>query len=261
MPEFREAARAAWPFVAMGGWVLGCALQLQQPLLWRWPAYGLLLALGLLAGWAIVRWRRHWSRFVLASALLAGAMGGAGLTGLRACLFAAHAIEPRDEGRDLTLVGTVAQMPQQFEGGIRFRLEVDEPPPGVRLPPSLLLGWYAEDLQKAPRAGEVWRLSVRLKAPHGSRNPHGFDFELWAWEQGVQATGYVRQGTGIAAPLLLASGWSHPVEQAREATRAAIESRVPDARTAGVIAALVVGDQSAIERGRDQTSSSLRRRG
>ena len=45
MSEYREAARAAWPFAAMGGWVLGSALQLQQQALWAWPAYGLLTAL------------------------------------------------------------------------------------------------------------------------------------------------------------------------------------------------------------------------
>ncbi len=250
MSEHRDAARAAWPFAAMAGWLLGCAVQLQQPLLWGWAAYASLLALGGLVAGAIVRRRRHWTRFVLLAALLAGASAGAGLTGLRACLFAAQAIDPADEGRDLTLVGTVSQMAQQFDGGIRFRLAVDEPPPGMRLPPLLSLSWYADGAATgaAPRAGERWRLNVRLKAPHGSRNPHGFDYELWAWEQGVQATGYVRQGTGAAAPLRLSSGWAHPVEQAREATRAAIEARVPDARVAGVISALVVGDQSAIER-------------
>ena len=50
------------------------------------------------------------------------------------------------------------------------------------------------------RAGERWALTVRLKAPHGARNPHGFDYELLAWEQGVQATGYVRDQP---APQLL----------------------------------------------------------
>ena len=247
MSEFREAARAAWPFAVMGGWVLGSAMQLQQPVLWRWPAYACLVALALAVVSAIVRWRRHWTRFVLLAALLAGAGGGAGLTGIRACAFAAQAIDPADEGRDLMLVGTVAQMPQRFEGGIRFRLDVDEPPPGVRLPPRLSLAWHGDDGSETPRAGERWRLTVRLRAPHGSRNPHGFDYELWAWEQGVQATGYVRNASGPSAPLGLSRGWAHPVEQAREATRAGIDRRVTDARVAGVLAALVVGDQSAIE--------------
>ena len=45
----------------------------------------------------------------------------------------------------------------------------------------------------APAPGTL-AVAVRLKAPHGHINPHGFDYELWLWEQGVQATGYVRAG-------------------------------------------------------------------
>jgi competence protein ComEC len=257
--EHREAARAAWPFAALGGWVLGNALQLQQARLWPWPAYAMLLALGLAGMVAIVRLRTRWTRGVLAVALLAGACWGAGLVGIRACVFLADALDPALEGRDLQLVGMVAQMPQRFEGGMRFRFDVEQVPAGVRLPPRIALSWYADrsknsssdvvDEGPRPRAGERWRLTVRLKAPHGARNPHGFDYELWAWEQGVQATGYVRAGQGEAAPRLLARGWSHPVERAREATRDAIYARVADSRAAGVIAALVTGDQAAIERG------------
>lgn len=249
--ESREAARAAWPFAVLGGWVLGDALQLQQPALWAWPAYAALCTAGLLAVAAIVGRRMRWTRFVLCAALLAGACLGGGLTGLRACAFAAQAIDPGDEGRDFAVSGTVAQMPQRFEGGIRFRFELEDQPPGVRLPPLLSLGWYADagDGDGArPRAGERWRFTVRLKAPHGSRNPHGFDYELWAWEQGIQASGYVRAGRGDAPPQRLSQGWRHPVERAREATRDAIDARIADARVAGVIAALVTGDQSAIER-------------
>ncbi|VVE87833.1 DNA internalization-related competence protein ComEC/Rec2 [Pandoraea bronchicola] len=42
------------------------------------------------------------------------------------------------------------------------------------------------------RAGERWRLPVRLKAPRGFANWHGFDAELRALVRGIRATGYVR---------------------------------------------------------------------
>ena len=51
-----------------------------------------------------------------------------------------------------------------------------------------------EDLRATLRAGERWRLPVRLKLPHGTMNPDGFDVELWWWEQGIRATGSVRSG-------------------------------------------------------------------
>ncbi len=107
-----------------------------------------------------------------------------------------------------------------------------------------------ELLRQAPelRAGERWQMNVRLKAPHGNSNPHGFDYELWLWEQGLQATGYVRAGPNDPPPQRLADTWRHPVERARQVVRDAVFERVADRRTAGLLAALIVGDQNAIDR-------------
>ena len=91
-------------------------------------------------------------------------------------------------------------------------------------------------------------MTVRLKAPHGNSNPHGFDYELWLWEQGLQATGYVRAGPKDALPQRLGTTWQHPVEQVRQQVRDAIYAQVHEHRPAGLIAALVVGDQNAIDR-------------
>lgn len=89
----------------------------------------------------------------------------------------------------------------------------------------------------AVRAGERWELTVRLTAPHGLRNPGGFDAELWLWEQGVQATGTVRAGSYDAPPVRweAAPWWRHPVEQARQRVRDAILARLapPTARGTG----------------------------
>jgi competence protein ComEC len=142
--------------------------------------------------------------------------------------------------------------------------------PAPQLPALIDVSWYAgtwrdaqgvAELQRQPmalRAGERWQMTVRLKAPHGLRNPHGFDYELWLWEQGVQATGYVRAGPKGAPPQRLASTWNYPVEQWRQSVRDAIVERLAgaavgdedaaSARLGGVVAALVTGDQRAIDR-------------
>ena len=103
---------------------------------------------------------------------------------------------------------------------------------------------------------------MRLRAPHGFRNPHGPDAELWWWEQGVQALGTVRSGPREATPRLLEdSAWRHPIERLRQRVRDAILDRLAwhrldigvdggmagAARAAGVVAALVTGDQRAID--------------
>jgi competence protein ComEC len=91
------------------------------------------------------------------------------------------------------------------------------------------------------RAGQRWRLRARLRQPHGTLNPEGFDAELWLFEQGLRATGSVRGGD------LLEDGWA-PVERLREGVRDRLLLAVaPPA--AGALAALAVGDQAAIDSG------------
>ncbi|MFZ1608298.1 MAG: DNA internalization-related competence protein ComEC/Rec2, partial [Rhodoferax sp.] len=65
---------------------------------------------------------------------------------------------------------------------------------------------------------------------------------------GVQATGYVRAGAKDPAPQRLAQTWRYPVALARQTVRERINAQVAQHQTAGVLAALVVGDQAAIER-------------
>ncbi|MGJ7501964.1 DNA internalization-related competence protein ComEC/Rec2 [Variovorax sp. ZT5P49] len=270
MTPFRAsggAVGAEWGFAALGGSLLGAVLQLQQAVLWpAWAYVGLLFAA---AGGLC--WRCMPGRVPMLVALLCGAMAGAGLAGWRVTVYANGALDPALEGRDLQVTGVVSEMPQRNEAGTQFRLDVEsagwaDPDAQGRpaVPDRIALGWYSEGSglwsraseRRTPptstvgtlHAGERWRLTVRLKAPHGSRNPHGFDSELWMWEQGLHASGYVRTGARDAAPVLVASTWRHPIERAREAVRDAIFERVPDRAQAGVIAALVTGDQSAIDR-------------
>lgn len=225
------------------GAVLGPALQLQQPALSPAWVYGVVVAAGVAL---LVARRGPWAAGSGAACIAAG------LTGLRALAFVAGGLDPALEGRDLVVTGVVAAMPQRTDAGLRFRFDVEAARTGegaVRLPPRILLGWYGEAAGPPDlRAGERWRLAVRLKAPHGHVNPHGFDYELWLWEQGLQATGYVRVGPRDLPPRRLDATWRKPVEQWRQQVRDALFVTVADPRLAGVLAALVVGDQGAIER-------------
>ena len=264
-------------FAAIAASIVGVSVQLQQPSLWHAVVYAGMALFGCVVFGSL--WRRKLPRGAMLLLMwVVGMSAGAGFVGLRAVAYQARALDPTLEGRDLRVTGVVAKMPQHGETGTRFRLDVESmewvstdagkaPTTVSRVPPRLALAWYATATglwsrpgDAAPNArpvgasasplhaGERWRLTVRLRAPHGTLNPHGFDQELAMWEQGVQATGSVRVGTGLAAPTRLGETWRHPIERARETVRDAVFAHVADRRAAGVVAALVTGDQSAIDR-------------
>ena len=269
LPARQAGPVGGWPLLLSGA-VAGAALQLQQPGLWPAGAYAVLALLAGVLAWGAWRARRGALRLRGAAMACAAALAVFALTGLRASHFATGALNPALEGRDILVTGVVAAMPQPIDAGLRLRLAVESASLAgapVQLPAWIDLGWYHGVLQEAPdlaqlqrqpqrlRAGERWQMAVRLKAPHGARNPHGFDYELWLWEQGVQATGYVRAGQRDVPPRRIEATWRHPVEQARQTVRDAIfDTLAPDitdalrVRLAGVVAALVTGDQRAIDR-------------
>jgi len=232
-------------------WIAGVALQLQQRALWATGWYGVALVVGAVALAAAWRWRRMFALGTIGALLLAiGAAGGMASARL------ADGLPDALEGRDLVISGVVASLPQRGAGGLRFRFEPDaaaldgQP---VRVPQVLAVGWYKsmhEDAalsqpQSELRAGQRWRFAMRLRQPHGNLNPYGFDYELQLFEHGVRATAYVRDAP---PPELLHRAAGFPVERLRQRVRDAIEASVTDRRAAGVLAALSVGDQGAIER-------------
>jgi competence protein ComEC len=241
------------------GWLCGVAFQLRQPGLLPLPAVvALVLGAAMLAG-AAWRWRPpHVLAAALALALAACALGFAS-TSVRAGVRLAQALAPELEGPDLWVTGVIAELPRIAAAGVRFTLEVedarlDERPAAV--PPRLSLGWYRtgddDAAQAGPgpdlRAGQRWLLPVRLRAPHGTLNPEGFDLELWFFEQGIGASGTVRDRPATPPRKLADDTGRHPVERLRQTLRDAIARQVPDSPTAGVLAALVIGEQAAIDR-------------
>ncbi|MEQ1682491.1 MAG: DNA internalization-related competence protein ComEC/Rec2 [Burkholderiaceae bacterium] len=247
-----RSANTGWRLAGAAlAWLAGVALQLQQPTVWSVSLSIAAVVLGAAGLCAALRWR---------SALIAGLAGavllGFGASGWRASLRLADELPIALEGRDLRVTGTVASLPQRSAAGLRFRFEVDAAQldgQSVRVPALLTLGWYSgwhEDAaltqpQTELRAGQRWSFTLRLRQPHGKLNPHGFDYELQLFEQGVRATGAVRDAP---APALLHAAAGYPVERLRQRVRDAIEASVPDRRAAGVLSALAVGDQGAIER-------------
>jgi len=176
--------------------------------------------------------------------LAAGFMWAATLAQLRL----ADELPEAWEGRDIELIGVVAALPQTLERGVRFEFDVEDVATGgAHVPRHIVLSWWGSAARELPRvyAGERWRLTVRLKRPHGMVNPHGYDYEAWLLEHGIRATGYVRgRGAEKLADMV------HRPQYWIEAVRGALRDRILEAlqgrEYAGVLAALAVGDQRAV---------------
>lgn len=241
------------------GWVMGVALQLQQAALSSAWVYGAVFGAGVVVAW--LAWRRHSNAApTVGRWLLMWAVGlclAWGQTGWRSVIYAQRALAPALQGMDIEVVGRVASLPQQGDDSLRFELEVDSARRSereVKLPERLQLAWYqrgkgaaADRAIPSIHAGERWRLTVRLRSPHSTSNPQGFDRERWWWEQGIGAVGYVRDGPRYAPAERLEAAPFYRVDRWRGVVRDRILERIEDPRIAGLLAALVVGDQSAIE--------------
>lgn len=231
--------------------VIGAWLLQQQPVLpplaWAW-----VLALPA-ASWFLPLDRRRALGFLRrgllgAGFLAAGFLWAAWLADGRL----ADALPLEWEGRDLEIVGVVADLPRSNAASTRLEFDVEQVlSPGARVPRHVALSWFRErGMEAAPavRAGERWRLSVRLKRTHGSANPHGFDFEAWALERGIRATGYVRRAETNALLDASAGELDYRLQRLRQDIRDRFLAVLGERPYGGVLVALAVGDQNAIPR-------------
>ena len=185
----------------------------------------------------------------LALALLAAALG---LTwaAWRAELQLADRLPDHWQGVDITVAGIVGDLPQADARGERFVLDVERvlTPHAPDLQRIQLARYWPRDAVHTPtvRAGERWQFTVRLKRPYGTHNPHGFDLEAWMLERGIAASGYVREQPPpqrLDARAATPAAW---IAATRAAIRERIVAALGDAPYAGVITALVIGDQRGI---------------
>ena len=186
----------------------------------------------------------------LAVALLCAALGF-GWAAWRAELQLADRLPDHWQGVDITVVGVVSDLPLADPRGERFVLDIERvvTPAAPNLQRIQLTRYWPRDVvarNPSVQAGERWQFTVRLKRPYGTHNPHGFDLEAWMLERGIAASGYVREQPlprRLAARAATPTAW---IAATRAAIREEINSTLDDAPYAGVIAALVIGDQRGI---------------
>lgn len=265
-------------FFSLGVWTLQ-----QQAALPELPSYWPLAALALLiprANHKVLIVARH--LMILICAALLGYSYSAWLAQQRL----ADSLPDEWQGKNIVVTGIVAEMPRLHERGMRFAFDVESvQTPEAHVPRHIQLATYDgngnDPLELS--AGERWKLTVRLKQPHGTSNPHNFDFEAWALERDIRAVGYIhaparstpvgarrlrlhppaaparstppdtRTSSGLGAVkgenIILSEQTTSPaymVQRLRETVRTHFQRTLGDAPYSGILTALAIGDQSSI---------------
>ena len=158
--------------------------------------------------------------------------------------------------KNITIVGVVASLPEQTEHGQRFLFDVEQVLTEEATIPKHISLNISQPYTATPvpsaieipkvQVGERWQWTVRLKRPHGVVNPHGFDFEGWALAENIRAMGAVRLKSGVTRLDKQALNPRYWVDYVRANVASRI-GRVLEAKPyAGVIRALVIGEDSQI---------------
>lgn len=232
--------------------VFGALWLLQQPVL---PEIYWVIGLApiILAALILFRFQSRFS-VLIARILLFAVMAGVGF------FWAAYSAQTRLadnlpyawEGRDITVVGVVTDMPQFSRNRVRFRFDIEQVlTPDAIVPTHVQLAWYRNNKREdgtLPQVtvGDRWQLVVRLKRPHGNTNPHVPDYEARLLERNIRATGYVRAEQVSRLLDSQESDLTYFFERKRDEIRSQFQHYLAGYAYAGVLVALVVGDQQAI---------------
>ena len=223
---------------------------------WRTPIapFGLSVAVALLLGVSLVqlltglpsRWLSLGVALAVLPLFLRSGLGRIPLAlifGLAwAGFFGQSALEQRlpqsFDNRVFAITGDVLGLPQADQHAVRFDFRVRQSPQTELVGKKIRMGWYSQS--RVPAPGSRWQFSATLKRPRGVLNPGGFDREQSALEQGIAATGYVRD-SGSAMQLAPGQG----VDFLRSQISDRIAVALPDGR-GRFVQALALGDTRAL---------------
>lgn len=190
----------------------------------------------------------------IASALTLGLCAGTLNASLQAQQRLDDALADIHQDQVSRLIVRVAELPDGDDRHQRFVAELAEPArPGI--PSRIQVTWQAPPgakrgtLQDVPQLlpGQVWRMALVLRRPHGVLNPAGPDAEARMFARSLRAVGTVR-----GQPKLLDDQpWASPgivIERARHLVREGLRKALGEHRYAPVLIALAIGDQAGVAR-------------
>ncbi|MDN7863976.1 DNA internalization-related competence protein ComEC/Rec2 [Burkholderia multivorans] len=245
--------RGWWMAFALGVVVLQRQAALPGPRMWAAGAAVLAVCAALYLA------RRRWPRCAKgvpgwALCAVAACVSGFGYAAARAEWRLRDVLPVEWERRDIVVTGVIRGLPIVDETGARLLFAVESNDARLaRFPPLIRLSWRNDRAPAVPaavpdfRAAQRWQFVVRLKRPHAEANPGVRDAEAAWLAAGIRAIGYVSAPSRAVLIDARASGWRASVDRLRDILRARIAAVLgDDARHRGIVAALAIGDQSAI---------------
>lgn len=151
----------------------------------------------------------------------------------------AWTLPSESEGKPIVVQGYIASIPEKKLHGTSFLFSLTQ----VASQPAhalIKLSASMPDLQ----AGSKWQFTVRLKRIHSLMNPGGFDYEEWAFQNGIRANGTV---VNHAQHQLLNLHSSHFfLTHLRQKLKEKISANLPPTSTSPWISALALGERDNI---------------
>ena len=149
-------------------------------------------------------------------------------------------ITPLVHGQDLTIQDYITTPPQQHGLSSKFDFKLTHP---TNMANRVRLSWHDAPILVAEQYCE---LVVRLRTPHGVASVGAIDNEARLARQGIQATGYVKSGLCDVSTASAAVGISYWLTTLRNWIREQVLAE-PTLLNSGLMAALLLGDKSAID--------------
>jgi competence protein ComEC len=163
---------------------------------------------------------------------------------VHAMVYRMKELPDRLEGNSLTLMGTIASIPELNEEACRFEFDIQQTKPLFlwKNVGRIRIRWLKPS--KILTVGDKWQFAVKLKKPRGYANPGSFDNEKHFFQNRWVAEGYIDENV---KPIFLESHWfSHPVDRLRTLIFEKMSQSLKETKSGGLIIALVIGIKQGI---------------
>jgi competence protein ComEC len=166
-----------------------------------------------------------------------------------ACSLSSWFLNKENESKPILASGSISSLPSPGRFGKNFEFHLDKlryqsSPSKIEYPNALIRLTSPEKLSLKLIPGDKWQFLVHLKRIHGVQSPGAFDYEAWAFQKGIRASGTILDSQ---SNILLSQAWhKNPIAKLRQALQEKILLHSPHSTTSPWLMALMIGERNGI---------------